>query len=75
MEGTAIARFKMAASSLKIQERVPQVTAIENQLSETALEGRSDAFGNVVCVPETPPNTKEQSPIARFQCCIWMGLV
>ena len=74
-EATAIARFKITATLFKIEKRVPQVTTIFSQLSETALEGRSDAVGNVVCVPETPPNTREQSPIARFQCCMLMELV
>ena len=75
LEGTAIAHFNGASRIFKIEKRVPQVTTIFSQLSETALEGRSDAVGIVVCVPETPPNTREQSPIARFQCCTLMQMV
>ena len=75
LEGTAIAHFNGTTRFFKIEKRVPQVTTIFSQLSETTLEGRSDAVGNVVCVPETPPNTREQSPIARFQCCTLMQMV
>ena len=74
-EATAIARFKITATLFKIEKRVPQVTTIENHLAETALDGQSDVIGNVVCVQETPPNTREQSPIAVFRCCMLMALV
>ena len=48
---------------------------LKTDLDQTVSDLRFDFVGDVVCVPETPPNTREQSPIARFQCCTLMQMV